>query len=341
MSCYNPLKNFRIGVKDNGKALCKVTAFGVDHLEFYNGSWHTSDIEMRSSLAERVCRDFVEIPCGKCIGCRLDYSRRWADRCMLENLYHESSYFLTLTYDEEHVPHSYYVDDDTGEYFENLTLRKRDLQLFHKRLRERLDFPIRFYACGEYGSNTFRPHYHSIEYGLRLPDLKYYSRSKLGYTYYTSEFLNSVWQNGFVVVGEVTWETCAYTARYIMKKHLGKDADYYSKFGLEPEFTLMSRRPGIAHEYYVEHKHELIDGKEIYIATEKGGKKLLTPKYYDSFFEVDFPEEYGIIKEQRLARAEQNKLNVLSRTDLEYADYLDVCEGKAERRLSSLLRPEF
>lgn len=341
MSCFYPLKNFLIGKKVNGKSITKVVPYGVDHLEFYNGSWHTSDISMRSSLAEKVCRDWVEIPCGKCVGCRLEYSRRWADRCMIENMYHDKSYFLTLTYDDEHVPRSWYSDPSTGEAFESFTLKKKDLQDFHKRLRFHYTDTLRFYACGEYGSHTFRPHYHSIMYGLDLPDLQPFQRTKLGYQYYTSRWLADIWKNGHVMVGEVNWNTCAYVARYIMKKHLGKDSDFYVQHGLEPEFTLMSRRPGLAHQYYEDHKDELIAGKEIFISTDTGGKKLRTPKYYDAYFELDFPEEFAIIKEDRLHRALVSKSNMLAQTDLDYLSYLDVRADKTERRLQGLVRPVF
>ena len=127
----------------------------------------------------------IQIPCGKCIGCRLEYSRQWANRCMLELQYHDSAYFVTLTYNEEHVPR-------TGLHGE-MSLRKRDFQLFMKRLRKKYsDDRIRFYAAGEYGTTTQRPHYHAILFGLHLDDLQVY-KSKDSYKYFTSPGLQRVW----------------------------------------------------------------------------------------------------------------------------------------------------
>lgn len=81
----------------------------------------------------------MKIPCGQCVGCRMEYSRQWANRCMLELQYHDSAYFVTLTYDDKHVPRSYYADKETGEAYTSLTLVKRDFQLFMKRLRKRFE----------------------------------------------------------------------------------------------------------------------------------------------------------------------------------------------------------
>lgn len=122
----------------------------------------------------------INIPCGQCLECRMQYARTWADRCVLELQSHESSYFLTLTYDNEHVN---WTDD-----YMHMTLRKKDLQDFHKRLRDRLDYPIRYYASGEYGDITKRPHYHDIVFGLKLDDLEFDSRTEQGHILYKSDF---------------------------------------------------------------------------------------------------------------------------------------------------------
>src|SRR3954449_8205389 len=87
------------------------------------------------------------LPCGQCIGCRLERSRQWAMRCVHENKMHPRSSFVTLTYDDKNIP-------PAG------SLSKRDFQLFMKRLRKSQSNPLRFFACGEYGETTHRPHYH-------------------------------------------------------------------------------------------------------------------------------------------------------------------------------------
>ena len=140
-------------------------------------------------------KEILQVPCGQCIGCRIDRSRQWANRCMLELQYHDSAYFVTLTYDDLHVPKAYYPDPDTGEAHQSLTLCKRDFQLWMKRLRKRFsDDKIRFFACGEYGGSTHRPHYHAIVFGLHLDDLVKYKTVQEGdgyYTYYNSDSLQS------------------------------------------------------------------------------------------------------------------------------------------------------
>ena len=165
MSCFHPLKAWPVGLNSSGKTNYKITSYGVDHCDIYaDGRVVPSNVPMQSSLAKSVVKDFIEIPCGNCIGCRIAYSKQWADRCMLESQYHDENYFLTLTYDDDHVPRSGYYDEETGEWFDTFTLRKKDLQKFHKDLRKKLygsdKGEFRFFACGEYGDQTFRPHYH-------------------------------------------------------------------------------------------------------------------------------------------------------------------------------------
>ena len=211
MSCKHPLKAFRIGTRDNGKAELLIRPYRVDHLELRHGNWIDCYIDFVSAAAEKVSKDWQEIPCGKCIGCRLEYSKQWANRCLLENQYHESSYFITLTYDEEHVPRTYYPDPETGEAFPALTLRKRDFQLFMKRLRKQTGQELRYFAAGEYGSKTMRPHYHAIIFGLKLDDLIVVNTSKLGYNYYTSEVVLRAWScsdgKGSYAAG-TNWKKC-------------------------------------------------------------------------------------------------------------------------------------
>lgn len=227
MSCYHPLLAVSTGQNSNGKR----------DIKFVSGPTEWERYPPSSRL---------KIPCGRCIGCRLERSRQWANRCMLELQYHESSYFVTLTYDDEHVPVTYYAEDDLGTARGGFTLRSRDLQLFMKRLRKaHPNDRIRFFACGEYGSTTYRPHYHAIIFGLTLDDLRFYKRSPQNYDYFISDSLAKCWGLGYAVVGAVTWETCAYTARYIMKKALGDEAEVYEHFNIEPEFVRMSRKPGI------------------------------------------------------------------------------------------------
>lgn len=196
MPCYHPLKAFKIGKRENGKDLLKITSYAVDHVELDStGKLVPTHLEYVSDRAERVYRDWIQIPCGQCIGCRLDYSRSWADRCLMELQYHESSYFVTLTYDDIHVPVTYYSNNEDGEAVPAMTLRKRDLQLFFKRLRTNTGQQVRMFCAGEYGSESARPHYHCIIFGLKLDDLVPYKKSHEGFQYYNSETVQSCWRS--------------------------------------------------------------------------------------------------------------------------------------------------
>lgn len=148
----------------------------------------------------------LRLPCGQCVGCRLERSRQWALRCVHEASLHDSNLFVTLTYDDEHLP-------------EFNSLYYPDFQKFMKRLRKKFSREnIRFYMCGEYGETTLRPHYHVILFNFDLPDRRLYRRSHSGDHLFTSEILTKIWGKGFCPFGNVTFQSAAYTARYIMKK---------------------------------------------------------------------------------------------------------------------------
>lgn len=178
---------------------------------------------------------YTAYPCGQCIACRLNKVRDWTIRLMHEKKMHDKAVFLTLTYAPEHLP-------------ENGTLVKEDLQLFMKRLRKHVG-KVRFFACGEYGEQYQRPHYHLIIFGIDAENIvfkgKKWDFKKHGY------WLNSpLWKNGTMFIGDVSYGSCRYVASYVNKKLLGKDAARkYADMGKIPEFTLMSRRPGIGADF--------------------------------------------------------------------------------------------
>uniref|UniRef100_A0AAU8AUZ5 Replication initiator protein n=1 Tax=Dulem virus 151 TaxID=3145628 RepID=A0AAU8AUZ5_9VIRU len=337
MACYHPLIGIQDGWNENGKRHFKIVPYNENYLQ--DPYWKDR------------C---VTIPCGQCIGCRIEYSRQWANRCMLELEYHDSAYFITLTYDNEHIPITYYADSETGEALPAGTLCKRDFQLFMKRLRKAfLDDHIRFFMCGEYGDDTFRPHYHAIIYGLHLNDLVPYKRSPDGkFIYYNSPCLQRCWSVvekskdgitplaspiGFAVVAQVTWETCAYVARYVMKKQKGPMSEVYQTFNIEPPFTLMSRKPGIARQWYEDHP-DCYDYEFINIKTETGGKKFRPPRYFDSLLEHDDPDKYEQLKETRRRMAEASQAAKKRETSLSFTEALEVQERSVADRLKKLQR---
>nr|AVQ10273.1 replication protein VP4 [Gokushovirinae environmental samples] len=232
----------------------------------------------------------LKLPCGQCVGCRLERSRQWAVRCVHEAKMHERNCVVTLTYNDAHLP------DDGG-------LVKRHLQLFMKRLRKEFGNGIRFYACGEYGENTKRPHYHCILFNFDFADKRFYKKSKTGDNLYTSDTAERVWAKGFCVVGEVTFESCAYIARYIVDKMTGEKADewYTTNDGVivQSEFTNMSRRPGIGRSYYDKYGAEVLRHDSVIIRA----MPVRPPRYYDVLSEAVDPKRMAVIKRKRQREA--------------------------------------
>lgn len=341
--CTSPLKGFKLGINpENGKNILKVTSYNIDHIHFDGTKW----LKIEHPLTVRTINDvddFIELPCGQCHECRLNRSRQWADRCVLETQYHEQSLFLTLTYDNEHLPVREFLCEETGELVNVAYLVKEDMSKFMKALRQEYakthDNELRFFGCGEYGSDTMRPHFHIIVFGLLLDDLVWHHRNFQNDDFYTSETLNKVWKRGFVLASDATWQSCAYTARYIMKKHTGKESDFYENNGLTPEFVNMSRRPGIARQYYDDHP-EIFERDFMSIPTHQGGKNIFPPKYFERLYESDFPEEAGMRKERKREFMEDKKEQILLNTDMSYIDYLNQKAYNIERKLNCLPRKE-
>lgn len=244
------------------------------------------------------------VPCGQCIGCRLERSRQWAIRCVHESQLHEDNSFITLTYSPENLPqdHSLHVDH---------------FQKFMKKLRKTYNQKIRFFHCGEYGEKFSRPHYHACLFGLDFKDKKHW-KTVNGNKLYTSETLNKIWGHGYAVIGDVTFESAAYVARYITKKITGKDAlTHYTEFDKttgeiyaerKPEYVTMSRRPGIGKHWFDKYHKNTFDNDRVIMR----GKELKPPKYYDNQYELLFPEEMEKIKQTRQL---QSKNNLEDKTD--------------------------
>lgn len=303
------------------------------------------DTEYVKLSSGKIIKDSIVIPCGKCIGCRLEYSRQWANRCLLELQYHASSLFITLTYDDEHLPEHEYFIEETGEVGVAHSLVKKDLQDFIKRLRKYLsdrDLPkIRYFACGEYGDTSCRPHYHVIVFGLSLPDLKYYARNDKGFPMYNSDIIDKEWNKGFAVIEDVSWETCAYTARYVMKKMTGEAGQWYSDRGIVPPFLLMSRNPGIGRQYFDDHKESLLYGDGyINVATETGGKHFNIPRYFRNLLDEELTEFYNDIKIVRRDKMEEVTDSIIKTTKdfNSYAGVLRSQEVNQEGKLHALHR---
>jgi len=219
----------------------------------------------------RILRSLT-IPCGQCIGCRLERSRQWAMRCIHESSLYSRNSFVTLTFDDEHCPNS---------------LDYSLFQLFMKRARKKFG-PFRFYMCGEYGERTLRPHFHALFFGLDFSDRYLWRMTDAGSRSYRSPELESVWTLGHSEVGDVTFESAAYVARYVVKKVTGSRADEHyrrvdSSTGeivqVEPEFTRMSLKPGIGAGFVEKWKEDIYPHDYVVV----NGRKCKPPRYYDQY----------------------------------------------------------
>lgn len=224
----------------------------------------------------------IQVACGQCIGCRLERSRQWAMRCVHEASLYDDNCFLTLTYDDAHLPPDW-------------SLNTEDIQLFMKRLRRRIEpAKVRFFQCGEYGEQFGRPHHHVILFGYDFPDKELISRN-IGNNVYRSDLLCDLWNKGFSSIGSVTFESAAYVARYILKKVTGSSAeDHYQ--GRKPEYITMSRRPGIGKDWFDLFSCDIYPKDFI---TIKQGLKCHPPKYYDKLYERNHYVELKSIKSKR------------------------------------------
>lgn len=208
----------------------------------------------------------LQVPCGRCIACRINYASIWSMRMMHEKKFHDKSAFVTLTYEDAKLP--------IGG-----TLVKRDVQLFMKKLRKNTGKKVRYFLAGEYGDKYKRPHYHMIVYGLGKED---------------ENVIASSWGNGYVFVGTVTDDSTNYVARYITKKLTGDKAIVYKEKGIIPEFSFMSKKPGIGSKFIERYGNEIKSRMALIVK----GKKVAIPKYYKSKLFVEVQDKEKLEKKE-------------------------------------------
>lgn len=266
-----------------------------------------------------------ELPCRKCLECRMRQAREWTARCILELSQHKYAWFVTLTYDDQHAPFSSFVTSDfkCGSL---LTLRYRDFQLFMKRLRKAIDYPIRYRVCPEYGDRTRRPHYHVIIFGLQLTDIQYlysmkggrkvWQDDRSGQPHYTSPWLRGIWQNGNIDIAAVDYGSIHYVSNYMLKaeidaldrvskevllesyqQSLGSQAAAYPyavKLGvIELPAHRQSCRPAIGRAAYPEVRDQMLLCDELPAGYDL---RVTHIRYFDRLFFEEFPA----LKNERL-----------------------------------------
>lgn len=251
---------------------------------------------------------------------------------------HTKNSFLTLTYseatlnrragissaeaaaaDSRHAARSKRDDaslDDThvrSRTYED-SLVPQDVQQFMKSLRTHLtrrnpSTRIRFYAVGEYGEQTHRPHYHIALFGEDFSGDRTFRRTSGDYQCFESPTLNRLWQHGRHEIGELTTDSAAYIARYVMKKVNGKKADEHYRretpdgevYYLYPEFSHMSRRPGIGRDWLEEFRDDVYPHDHVIV----NGHKFKPPRYYDKLMEAFDPTAMTAIKFNREMRCKE------------------------------------
>lgn len=254
MPCFHPLRGYRSAVPNQ------------------NGRYPVV-FNFKAGLADRP----ISLPCGQCVGCRLERSRQWALRCIHEAKMYDRNCFITLTYADSNLP-------------ENMSLRYSDYQAFMKRFKSAVRYNegkhvadgIKFYMCGEYGSRFGRPHYHAIIFNYDFADKVFDSYGSNGDKIYISDFLHKLWPHGVKEqqkIGAVSYQSAAYVARYIMKKITGDDAvAYYGD--REPEFNHMSN--GIGKKWFEAFHKDVFPGDFVV----HDGKKHRVPRFYENLFEA-------------------------------------------------------
>ena len=266
----------------------------------------------------------LSLPCGQCIGCRLERSRQWAMRCMHEAALYQRNSFVTLTYSDEFLPKRSMLDYPA-------------FQKFMKRLRKAAGTNgVRFYMCGEYGPENGRPHYHACLFNWDFADRKYWRKSESGEKLYRSALLEKLWPFGNSEIGDVTFQSAAYVARYCVQKVTGHNAkahyrrvDQDGVYQLPPEFNKMSLKPGIGATWLQKFQADVYPHDYVVV----NGKEVKPPKYYDKLFSKVAP---GDFEEIQFRRESQARANYLDNTD----DRLAVKEIVARARSNLLFRSQ-
>jgi hypothetical protein len=259
------------------------------------------------------------VPCGQCLSCRLTKAQNWATRIHHEASGFEDNVFVTLTYSEDHLP-------------ADLSVSKAEFDLFIRRLIEHYG-ATRYFACGEYGGQTKRPHYHAILFGQGFPDRYFWSKSPGGDLLYRSPTLEKIWGKGNCLIGAVTLTSAEYVARYTVKKVNGDRVAAYLYRGeqhpltgeipwsVDPEFITMSRNPGLGSDWLEKFHRDVFPSDFLVI----NGRKRAVPPFY--LRKLDDMEKLRLVT-SRKSSARQHAHN---NTDRRLMARTEVRELRADR----------
>lgn len=318
MSCFHPLRAWKVG----------------------------DSITFRRPKKQGANCEELQLPCSKCIGCLLDKASDYAVRCWCEAKNWENNCFITLTYNNKNLP-------------ENGMLCKKDVQDFMKRLRYfhegieewtnpqtgKREKPIRYLLCGEYGPNgTHRPHYHILIFNWRPEKLKFWKYNFRGEKLYKCDELYKkdpkkpgIWGKGFVTVGDLTYESACYVARYCSKKLFkGIKHETLKKAEIQPEFILLSRNGGIGLKYWQEHKNQILNTG---IMIKQKNKRI--PKYFERKFKELDENSFNKYRLKKILRGKLEFKRQLDKTSLTESEYKEAQERKLKNATKILKRNNF
>lgn len=217
----------------------------------------------------------IQVPCGKCLGCQSKKTNEWALRCVHEAQSYKDNCFITLTYDDDHLP------EDGGLHHDHF-------QRFMKRLRRaRPDVKIKYFMCGEYGGLNERPHFHAIIFNTTFSDMELFSAKGSSRMYISNE-LSALWPYGFHTIAPVHYGTARYTAKYSTKRMGELGIDYGER---RPEYRKMSQ--GIGATYAKKYAAQIARTDTIIL----NGRKNPVPRYYEKFID---PEKLQVMKDNRV-----------------------------------------
>lgn len=231
----------------------------------------------------------IPLPCGKCLGCQKERTIAWGIRAMHESKSWDANSFLTLSYDKKHLPR-------------DKMLRKSDFQKFMKRLRKATGLKMKYIHCGEYGSKTFRAHYHALLFGYDFPDKRVHKTGKNGDPLYISEELHGLWGNGLCMIGAVSFASAQYVAKYINKG--SGQIPFSDHASYVAPYNTVSR--GIGFEWLQANWKDIYPMDRVIM----DGGKYKPPRAYDKWLEANEPEIYRQVKRERAKKAYDNKLDI-------------------------------
>lgn len=261
----------------------------------------------------------IPVPCGQCLRCRLARSREWGLRMEHESIMHSSNSFITLTIAPE------YMDLVAP----NGSLDRSVMVKFFKRLRKNTGAKFRYFYCGEYGEKNARPHYHACIFGYNFPDLQPYSLSKSGYRLYTSKIAERIWRFGFILIGEFSYESAVYIAKYVVPKVNGNTAEEHYN-GVLPEFGQPSTVPAIGYPFLEKYWTDIYPHDSV---VSLGGFEFKPPRAYDKWLEKKDPNIYLQVKEARV----KNYLNYADDNTYDRLLVKEDCAAKAIKRSVRIL----